>query len=42
VGADWEQLGVFNGAELLPMSCYGSIVTCGVSVFAGQDSWDLR
>jgi len=38
VGADWEQLGVLNGAELLPTSCYGTIMTCGFSVSAGQSS----
>jgi hypothetical protein len=36
VGADWEQWDALNGAELLPTSCYGNIMTCGVSVSAGQ------
>jgi len=38
VGADWEQWDALNGAELLPTSCYGTMLTWGVSVSAGQGS----
>jgi len=38
VGADWEQRDALNGAELLPTSCYGTMLTWGVSVSAGQGS----
>jgi len=38
MGAEWEQLDVFNGIELLSTSCYGNVMTWGVSVSAGQGS----
>ena len=38
MGADWEQLNVLKGAELLPMSCYGTMLTWGFSISTGQGS----